>query len=89
MVAVCAVATFTARAHAVSFEDPPSMKVGYSDLNLTTQRGKDALLRRIQWAADLVCGVPGARAPAQSASYRKCVTSATEGALSQVNWPRS
>jgi UrcA family protein len=89
MAVMCVVATFAAGAHAVSFGDPPSMKVGYSDLNLTTRPGKDALLRRIQWAADLVCGAPGLRELAQSTSYRNCVTNATNGALSQVKWPQS
>jgi UrcA family protein len=64
------------------------MKVGYSDLNLTTQQGKDALIRRIQSAADLVCGAPDLRERALT-PYRNCVTNATNGALSQVKWPQS
>jgi UrcA family protein len=86
---VCVVAMFTAGAHAVSFGDPPAVKVGYNDLNLTTPQGKDALLRRIQRAADLVCGKPDARELALSTSYRNCVTNATNVALSQVRWPQS
>lgn len=89
MAVVCVVATFTAGAHAVSLDDPPTVKVGYSDLNLTTQRGKDALIRRIQWAADLVCGTPDVRERTLSTAYHNCVTNATNGALSQVRWPQS
>jgi UrcA family protein len=88
MAVVCVVATFTAGAHAVSLDDPPTVKVGYSDLNLTTPQGKGALIRRIHWAADLVCGAPDVRERALSTSYRNCVTNATNGAMSQVKWPQ-
>jgi UrcA family protein len=88
MIVMCVAATFNVSAHAVSLDDPRSVKVGYDDLNLRTQRGKDALIRRIQQAADLVCSAPDGRNFEMMASYRNCVTNATNGALSQVRWPQ-
>jgi UrcA family protein len=89
MAVMCVAATLNASAHAVVLDDPSTLKVNYGDLNLATQRGKDALVRRIQRAADVVCGAPNARELVLSASYRDCVTNATNGALSQVRWPQS
>jgi UrcA family protein len=89
MVVVCVAATFNAGAHAVALDDTQTVKVGYGDLNLTTRQGKQALVRRIQRAADLVCGAPDALDLTREASYRNCVTNATNGALSQVKWPQS
>jgi len=86
---VCGSATFNADAYATSRDDPRTVKVGYSDLNLTTRQGKSALMQRIHRAADSVCGAPGARDLRLAASYRNCVTSATNGALSQVKWPQA
>jgi UrcA family protein len=71
-----------------SGDDVVSVKVEYGDLNLTTQKGKDALERRIRHAADLVCGSPDARSLVMSAEYRACMTSATNTAWSQVKWPQ-
>jgi UrcA family protein len=88
MAVMCVAATFNVSAHTVSIDDPRTVKVGYDDLNLTSQRGKDVLIRRIQRAADLVCGAPDARSLVMAASYRNCVTNATNGALSQVRWPQ-
>jgi UrcA family protein len=88
MAIVCVAATFNAGAHALAHDDTRTMRVGYDDLNLTTQRGKQALIRRIQRAADLVCGAPQSRDLVLSASYRNCVANATNGALSQVKWPQ-
>jgi UrcA family protein len=85
--AMCAAATFNASAHAVVTDDTAREKVDYSDLNLTTQRGKDALIRRIQRAADHVCGAPDARLLILSSAYRNCITNATNDALAQVRWP--
>ena len=89
MTVICVAAAFNVSAHAVALDDPRTVKVGYEDLNLTTQRGKEALIRRIQRAADSVCGSPDARSLVMAASYRNCVTNATHGALSQVRWPQN
>jgi UrcA family protein len=89
MAVVCVAATFNAGAHAVALDDTRTVKVGYEDLNLTTRQGKQALIRRIQRAADLVCGAPDTRDLMREASYRNCVTNATNGALSHVKWPQS
>ena len=88
MAVMCAAAAFNASAHAVVLDDTPTMKVDYSDLNLTTPHGKDALVRRIQRAANHVCGAPDARLLVLSATYRDCVANATNGALSQIRWPQ-
>jgi UrcA family protein len=87
MAVMCVAATLNVSAHAVSADDPRTVKVGYDDLNLTSQRGKDVLLRRIQQAADSVCAAPDVRNLVMAASYRNCVTNATSNALSQVRWP--
>jgi UrcA family protein len=70
-------------------DDRVTVKVGYADLNLVTQAGKDTLKRRIRRAAHLACGSPDARDPLVSTEYRHCMTSATNNAWSQVKWPQS
>ena len=58
------VATLTATClggAAVGAEGPPVVRVSYGDLNLSTDAGSRALLRRLSAAAHRVCDDPGTR----------------------------
>ena len=64
-----------------------SVKVQYGDLNLSSQKGQEALSQRIHKAVDLVCYEPETRTTLRLWSdYRKCVQDATSSAWSQVRW---
>jgi long-chain acyl-CoA synthetase len=81
-------------AWASELSDPPSITVRYDDLNLSTKRGVEILHRRINAAAQQVCGdgyEPGDLS--RALAYHRCVNSAAEKALekvqialSQVQW---
>jgi UrcA family protein len=81
-------------AWASELTDPPSITVRYEDLNLSTKRGVEILHRRINAAAQQVCGdgyEPGDLS--RALAYHRCVNSAAEKALekvqialSQVQW---
>lgn len=66
-----------------------TQRVGYADLDLTTQRGANELTTRIQQAAASVCTQLGVLYPAdsffeQSLDQRTCVSGAVEGAMVQA-----
>jgi UrcA family protein len=81
-------------AWAAELSEPPSITVRYDDLNLSTKRGVEILHRRINVAAQQVCGdgyEPGDLS--RVSSYHRCVNAASEKALekvqvalSQVQW---
>jgi UrcA family protein len=69
--------------------EPRTITVKLQDLDLATARGQDALRRRVRRAADIVCGSPDTREMWLLAGYRSCVNNATNGALAQIEFPKS
>jgi UrcA family protein len=74
----------------VAWSDTPShgrsVTVSYSDLDLSSPAGAKTLYRRIQGAAEQVCGHPGADVIEQ-AIWRSCYRSAIGNAVRKVNDP--
>jgi UrcA family protein len=66
--------------------DPASIKVGYSDLNLTTVAGAQTLYKRIKGAARTVCGYEGRNLTDESA-WNSCYRGAIADAVAKVNSP--
>lgn len=65
-------------------------QVVYSDLNLSTQEGARALLKRLDYAAKRVCGTEPSRSPLQPKlimAYERCVSDAVDASVAQVNAP--
>jgi UrcA family protein len=70
---------------AADWSEPPSVTVHYGDLNLSTKQGVETLHRRINSAAQQVCGdgyEPGGIA--RASVYRHCVHTAADEALEKV-----
>jgi UrcA family protein len=85
-VAGICVASFAIGAHAdESDATVPVRTVRYSDLNLNTQLGAEALYHRIQSAAKQVCGDVGSRQLAEAAAARACVNQAVTASVRAVN----
>jgi UrcA family protein len=78
----------SAQAHIDDFE-ARTLAVRVQDLDLNSARGQEALLRRIKWAADIVCGIPNSRDLRMLADYHACVDEATSHALEQVKRPHT
>ncbi len=81
----CGVVT-DARADAASSDPPPSLRVTYADLDLTTDRGITELYARVRVAARQVCGRP-ATGTRVDARYASCVRVAVERAIAQLGVP--
>jgi UrcA family protein len=68
--------------------DLPTQAVRYGDLDLTSAAGTKVLYRRIQGAAEQVCGGPttarGDFAATRNARIRACIAQATERAVTDV-----
>jgi UrcA family protein len=64
-----------------------SMKVSYSDLDLSTQAGAATLYNRIRGAARQVCGYEGVTYTDHS-SWKRCFNGAVGNAVTKVNSPR-
>jgi len=62
----------------------PSVVVHASDLNLGSRAGRDVLERRIAYAADRVCSVPGDRSLAEFRESRRCAAGAIADARKQI-----
>jgi UrcA family protein len=62
--------------------------VPYGDLNLDTERGAAALQRRLEAAADAVCGRPDPRDLRLAAKARDCRRTAIARAVEDVGSPR-
>jgi UrcA family protein len=77
----------SAQAHIDDYA-PRTLAVNLHDLDLSTTHGQEVLLRRIRWAADIVCGAPDTRDLRLLAQYHACVSDATDNALAQVKLPR-
>jgi len=82
MTALCSllVATLAATPANAGGQDSRSMRVGYSDLNLRSDAGRDSLQRRITNAARVVCVIEDSRQLALRASTRNCRSAAVESA---------
>lgn len=85
-VAGICVASFAIGAHAGEADAAvPARTVHYSDLNLNTQPGAEALYHRIRSAAEQVCGDVGSRQLAESAAAKACVNQAVATSVRAVN----
>lgn len=65
----------------------PQIDVPYGDLNLSNPAGAQVMLRRIKSAASKVCGGYPYPAAGTVLRYRRCVRTATDGAVAQLNAP--
>lgn len=68
--------------------EPAEITVSYDELNLESEAGAEALLRRIERAASKVCG--SASRPVElwkHSPFRECVSGAMERAVYSVNAP--
>lgn len=77
---------FAAPAFAQS--QPEERVVTYGDLDLNSRAGADALIRRIDNAAEQVCGVNDGRTSTRQAQInRACETETTENGVYDTNHP--
>ena len=83
--ALVAVLSLLGSAQALAGDGSRSIKVGYSDLDLTTQAGADTLYHRIRGAARQVCGYDSSFWDQRS--FRNCFNSAVGNAVAKVNNP--
>jgi UrcA family protein len=65
----------------------PSVTVSYSDLNLTTAAGVDALYARLRTASRSVCNVGEGRALVELVASRTCYRQVLETAVSDAKLP--
>jgi UrcA family protein len=72
-------------AHAAPVPDAPHMTVHFADLDLTKVDGAAVLYKRLQAAAETVCGPREDRAPAKAAAFKKCVQIALASAVTRVD----
>jgi UrcA family protein len=69
-------------------DEAPSMKVQFADLNLSSAPGAQTMLKRIQHAADAVCGPRSSQPIDRVARLREeCVNQAISQAVSQLRSP--
>jgi UrcA family protein len=66
---------------------PLSRKVSYSDLNLASPAGAQALYRRLTAAADVVCAPFEGRGLVSEHQFKACVGHAIATAVADVNSP--
>ena len=86
VLAACTAIGAVGSAHAAN-ANPPALKVHYSDLNLSTERGSLALYGRIVAAARQVCSVEGIRDLKAVAALKDCREQAIAQAVRDVNSP--
>jgi UrcA family protein len=82
VVAAMAAAMLVGVAQAV---EAPAKAVGYQDLNLNTDAGVQVLYKRIQGAADQVCGYVDGRDLVAARVHEACVERAVKDAVATVN----
>lgn len=91
MTVACVLALGACAAHASdagrASDEKPSVEVDYSDLNLDSPRGLDALRTRIARAAHQVCSNQQISETRTSRRFQECVRTATSEAFQQVKWP--
>jgi UrcA family protein len=73
-------------ATAADFQGPKQLLVQYADLDLTRPAGAQALFRRIQGAAKLVCS-PLASKDLLQTRFEHCVSDAVAKAVTQIDRP--
>lgn len=87
-VALCAgltIALAAGSSHAASPDEPPSLTVNFSDLDISKPTGARTLYRRIQQAARIVCDVHLAKDPQKAARARACYETAVASAVNQID----
>lgn len=85
--AAVALAGFSA-APALAQSEPISARVRYADLDLGSRAGAKTMLRRIENAAERVCGNrPALRDIRAFSRFRACVEDAESTAVAQLNSP--
>jgi UrcA family protein len=84
--AVAPIATWCANADSTT-DDPPRIVVSLAGFDLASQKGADAMYRRIQSAAKIVCRVNESREQPRIARARACYRSAIDDAVAQANRP--
>ena len=67
--------------------DPPRVTVRYADLDLSRHEGAQALYRRLQGAAQQVCGPFDGRDLNSAALHRACLAQAITEAVVKVDQP--
>ena len=93
-VAVALTAALSCTAHAdringaVTVTSAPTMIVSFAELDITKPRGLEVLYRRIEHAAEVVCGVdPSPRHLASTRNSLACYKTAIDDAVRQINRP--
>lgn len=82
---LAAIATFGMTAlPAHANEAPPSVRISYADLDLSTNEGQRTLYRRVAQAARAVCLNADPRALSQTSAARRCQNTAIAQALRDV-----
>lgn len=90
LLSVFAVSSVASAGHAASagdLADVPTIKIRYDDLDVSLESGAQELHRRIQRAAESVCGTPRSRDLSSFSSYYRCQRDAVAHAVAQVKWP--
>ena len=65
-----------------------SRTVRYGELNLNANTGADTLIRRVEQAADVVCGDrPGMKNLSENADISGCERTVTQNAISDIGHP--
>jgi UrcA family protein len=70
---------------AATADDAPSVRVTYSDLDLTRDAGVERLYSRLRRAADSVCGDTDIHDMRRAARQRACVAHALDAAVEAVH----
>ena len=65
-----------------------STTVQYADLDLTTSSGVQQLYRRIDGAAERVCGTYDQRSLARRADWKRCYAEAVDSAVEKIGSPQ-
>ncbi|HEX3405835.1 MAG TPA: UrcA family protein [Caulobacteraceae bacterium] len=75
-------------AFAASPDDQATIRVSVDDLNMTSEAGARVALRRIQHAADEICGGDVTdRSLGEQMQVRQCARAAVERAVASINLP--
>lgn len=85
---VCLLAGSLGVAQAAPADEVPTVRVSYSDLDLSTPQGTQALYARITAAARTVCPEPDAREMSRFVRNHACRREAVERAVRSVNSPQ-
>jgi UrcA family protein len=81
----CAGLVLASSSFAGGAADAPSVRVSYSDLDLTKDAGVDRLYARLRRASGSVCGTSDIRDLHNTSRQRACVARALDGAVEAVH----